>query len=445
MTQATAQYPAAFCCSHSGQLMGDPVMHDVCGRLFEKSVAQTLPVCPHDQSKLETLIPFSELKGRIQQSTAPLGTALGKLAIARAHPQVMWKVNNAHQDDVHGLKLFGAGFVSGSKDGRVTLWNRDGSVCQKLYDRDDVNYKEWVTAIGANSEVVISGTRNSWIDAWNKDGKALNHKSYRFRPPINGVHQSKQRNQTRINCIEVLAQLVFGDTAFFVGTPTHLHLLTLSSEGRFTNCSSSKVHSNDWAYCVQPLKDSEPLGDLLVVVGAQIDVLKRDANKDPFKESAWGSSESIVKENMGERGFKQVYGRKQILRALIPTIKRCPENQEHLAYTCFENKRGFGAVRIVDLSTRKILFDGQEHLGRAWDLAFVSHRVFASGGDDHLIKLWDARIGAKSIFTLPKQCGRVSCLASPRENLLLASSCPDNVHEVAQKASFTLWDLRLQK
>lgn len=461
----------AFICSHSKQRMENPVMHTTCGRLFEAAIAANLPRCPHDQGPLTDLIPFAELKERLKRDSQkaaatnyaskagstngapvelePAERRLGQLSISppspasQANPTELWKIKNAHKDDIHGIRPFGEGFVSGSKDGCISLWNRKGELSKELYVNDQVDYKQWVTAIGSNTKVLVSGTRDSWLDVWSNDGKPLSRDSFKFSPRIAGGHQSKQRNQSRINCIEVLPVLSNNDSPFFIGGPAHLHLMTVSPKGRFFYKSSIKVHPNDWAYCVQPIKES--FGDLLVVVGAQIDLLRRNQRKNPFDSGAWDGSEPIVRENMSERGQRKNYGKQQILRALIPSIERHPMNPNHLAYACFENNRGFGPIRIVDLTARKIIFDGQEHIGRSWDIAFPSSYTLASGGDDHTIKLWDTRMAPKAVKTLPKHSGRVSCLCSPKENLLLAGSCPDNVRSTEEKASLTLWDLRMPK
>jgi len=147
---------------------------------------------------------------------------------------------------------------------------------------------------------------------------------------------------------------------------------------------------------------------------------------------------------MSERGSKTSYGGKeQILRTHISSMSRLPTDEGKLAYSCFENKHGKGPIRIVDLQRRAIIFDGQEHLGRSWEVTFPSPNILASGADDGLIKLWDTRLAAKSQCTLPKLNGRISCLVSPKENLVLSGHCHDRPRTSQDKGCITLWDLRM--
>jgi WD40 repeat protein len=500
--------PSAFLCAATAQVMKDPRLHLRTALLFDVSVTQQSPICPYDRLPWGELIACHELKARIQKAFPPLAAqaalrttsaaslrlgssamdphpkpqafgsyaARAKVSVAtspgaekpqeqptegasdalralslsnppadEANPTILWNKKRAHKDDIHGMRLFAGGFVTGSKDGSLLKWTRQGELSSTLYGHNEIDYKQWITAIGSNNDVVIAGSRDSFLCAWDSHNKSLRRDFFRFSPPIQAEHKSKARNQARINCIEVFDPLASGETPFFIGGPAHLHLMTVSPRGHFTNYSSTRVHKNDWAYCVEPLNREDSLGDLLVVVGAQIDLLKRNKKADPLSpRSAWAETVPIVQENHNERGMKTNYGRKQILRALIPAIHRLPTDTGKLAYSCFENNRGFGPIRIVDLDRREIVFDGQEHRGRSWQIAFPSEHVLASGADDGLIKLWDTRLSGRARFTLPQQVGRVSCLQSPGENLLLSAACPTDVRRSEDKAELTLWDLRMQ-
>ncbi len=70
---------------------------------------------------------------------------------------------------------------------------------------------------------------------------------------------------------------------------------------------------------------------------------------------------------------------------------------------------------------------------------------FASCGDDGYIKIWDPRLGTRSIYTNldnANEKARVSVLKLTKENELLSGSCPDNVKKAQDKAQFSFWELR---
>lgn len=478
----TLSTPEGFVCAHSRSVMEDPVIHLTCARLFDSAVTKRLPKCPFDQGSFDdgSVLELAELKKRIQKwknppvssaagaarslspETSAAAEALGSLsleassAVGAAHglspemstqakPEVSWRVQNAHLDDIHGLALYNKGVVSCSKDGAVRQWSSKGEALGDYNSIGDIDYRRWVTAIGTHprNSLLLTGTRDGYLSAYSPSGKLLNPRPWHLRPSVHTEHKSKHRNINRIACLTLLPEDNYV-TPFFVGIGPTLNLASVDNtrrNGWFTKHSTTQVHANDWVYCIKPLTKENPLGDLLVVIGSRMSQWHRNPSKDPYKESAWDKETFLVKEDRSEVGRREG----QTLRPHIASIVSSPTQASHITYACFENNRGFGPIRIVDIAKRVIVFNAEEHKGRSWTVDYVSPHVFASGADDATVKLWDPRYSRKSIQTLPKHVGRVSAVTSPAENILLTASCPDDIRRSTTKAELTCWDLRMPK
>ena len=82
----------------------------------------------------------------------------------QANPKILWNIDNAHKDDIHGVRQFANSFVLVFKDGYVSIASHRGGVVKLLYTRDGTDYKKWVKAIGSNSEVVVSSRCKRALD-----------------------------------------------------------------------------------------------------------------------------------------------------------------------------------------------------------------------------------------------------------------------------------------
>ncbi len=321
------------------------------------------------------------------------------------------KIRNAHQDDIHGfIKASPHLFVSGSKDNSVKIWDLEGACLGSCNPQNkEKGYKFWVTALcHVNDTSFASGTRNGVISLWKHDG--TEERSFTY-DPHGGKAVSKERNKKRINCIAVD---IFRDQhCIFSGTPCYVQRWDLES-GKMRNFW--KVHDNDWVYCIEPLSDSS----FITVIGSQMDVWT-----DIYKKSCKGHS--IVSENM--------QGRRDGQREHISSLARSSMNRDHMAYSVFD-----GSFRVVDITTAQILRDSKEHDGRVWSVIELYPHLFATGADDHAIKLWDLR-EKKSVITLPDNEGRVSSLLKVKDTQFISGSCPDKVFESEEKAAITFWDI----
>ncbi len=430
-------YPPAFYCTFGHQVMQNPVMNLNCQHLFDAAVLANNKRCPVDDTVLDC-IPFNELKELIKAnvSLSPKKSNPASQGPTPLKPKIVLSAENVHGDDVHGFIQYNGGFVSGSKDGTIKGWGPDLQH-RVVYSGNGgaIDYKYWVTALAShpNATPFFSGSRDGQVVAWSPKGKPYTPEPWVF--PDSGQHKAKARNLHRVTCLAALPD-EGSNTPFLAGTPQRIHKLVLDAEGgKIRMVGSTKVHDNDWVYCVDPV-DSQ-FGDqrLVVVVGAALEIWDQ---KDESLAGRWKFFSRPVAEDRGEIGRSQ---QGQIQRPHISAIARGAANIAEIAYTCFENNRGFGAVRIVNIEKSVITFNAEEHIGRTWCIAYATPQIFATGADDHLIKLWDVRVGPKSILSSPPQSGRVSCLVSPRENHLVSASCPDDVKRGGEKASFTLWDI----
>ena len=78
------------------------------------------------------------------------------------------------------------------------------------------------------------------------------------------------------------------------------------------------------------------------------------------------------------------------------------------------------------MQTGKLLRTLSGHVDTVLWLAFSSDgHVLASGGDDHIIKLWDMQTG-KELCTLTGHAGSIYCLAFSTDGQMLASGGDDH-------------------
>ncbi len=328
-------------------------------------------------------------------------------------------IKNVHQDDIHSIiKLADGTFITGSKDGSLKKWNFDKQEITNLAPFSYINYTNWITALTVlNDHYWISGTRNGCVELWSTTGKYVRqlhvqHAPFqRFNNPI-----CKQRNTHRVNCLIALDSHYYASkNLFLTGWPTQFTVHSLERRLSYTYTSS-----NDWVYAIQPIQPSS----LLVVTGCCLDLWNRIPSTP-----IWEKKASYIKEkpNRSQRPF---------ISAITPLQDK---------FFQFGLAVVDGSIKVFDLETEKIIFESQEHRGRVWAIENIRPSCFASCGDDGYIKIWDPRLGTRSIYTNldnANEKARVSVLKLTKENELLSGSCPDNVKKAQDKAQFSFWELR---
>ncbi len=102
-----------------------------------------------------------------------------------------------------------------------------------------------------------------------------------------------------------------------------------------------------------------------------------------------------------------------------------------------------GFVKVLDIETKKIVKSWKEHEGRIWSLENTGLHTFASSGEDRTVKIWDTRIGNKSVHTIGPHVGQVTSLMQLDDHILLAGTCPEKGLISKEGAEIKFYDLRL--
>lgn len=317
-------------------------------------------------------------------------------------------VQQAHWDAIHGLvKLSDGTFVSGSKDHSLYKWNGEGSLLRVVREVEPTEHdtKDWITALSVlNDAYWVSAERSGRTCLWTTEGRYV--KALPLKLP-KGDHVSQKENQTRVNCIVPSADP--SQPGFFVGFPTRFSEYN-AIEGR--TVASTKVHANDWVYCMHSLQPAK----LLIVVGAAIDLWGKTA-------AAWRKEATIVAEGPKKRR------QRDFISCLTPL--EAPQ----FAFGSF-----YGSVKVLDLTQKQVVKEMRAHQGKTWALATLSPRTFASGGEDEMVRLWDVRTD-RAEQELKSPGGAISTLLRFNDNLLIAASCPKNPIQQGG-ASLTFYDIR---
>lgn len=426
--------PPAFLCTISKQVMDNPVL-GLCGHLFERTVADNASICPLDNSSLTaegSLVFLSELKKTIQvwkknlpssQATKPIKRTNKEKEILppfeekkepprRKNSPFLFCISNAHQDDIHGLIPFSeTSFISGSKDTTLKVW--EGKRPRySLVREGDKGYKRWITALTRFSDKRwAAGTRDGQITIWSGINPIT---QLEYSPSSSPYYRCKNRNRFRINCITEHPSSG-KELLFYTGSPSFFHLWSANKKKIIQSYQADK---NDWVYCIDILEKQK----LLLAIGSRLEVWDLSQHPNPEKTV-------LLKETNSNKTPHQ--------REHISSITRLEGEPSFLAAAIFN-----GSVKVIDLSTQKVVKDYQEHQGRVWSVVNIASPIFASCADDSTIKIWDTRQAKASLSIRDTGGGRVSCLLRMPENLLISGACPDQVMTAKSKARLCFWDLR---
>lgn len=325
-------------------------------------------------------------------------------------PQVFLIVKDAHWDDIHALKLLADGtIVSGSKDNSLCKWSQNGELVRVINEVEpvEIDSRDWITAIGIlNDEYWISGERNGRVSLWNTEGDFI--KNLNQKLPKQG-HVSHEYNSQRVNC--VASGINKQKLSFFTGFPTMFDEYNVI-EGRTT--SSTKVHNNDWVFCIHPLTEKR----ILVVTAGILEVWEK-SNRE------WQRGKILLQER---RIAKQ--------RPFISSLTALKSSPNHFGLGVFG-----GDVRVFDIEQEKIVNQWSEHQKRVWTVENVSQEIFASSAEDRLIKFWDIRLN-KSICTLNSHIGQTHAMLSLNDKVLVAGSSQDSPLGKNEGAQLVFYDTR---
>ncbi len=327
-------------------------------------------------------------------------------------PQVLGFIPNAHWGRVHALKLLSdKTFVSGSEDNTLRKWSGEGKLVRAIRDVEPwgIDSANWVTAMTVlNQEYWVSGERNSRICLWNTAGDYIRDLTPKL-PRLQ--HFSKENNRRRVNCLTAGVN-PFKPT-LFVGFPTLFDEYNVI-ESR--TVSSTKVSDNDWVYCVHPIDENH----LLAVTAGKLEAWSKQGVE-------WKRGKTLLHEP--KRSFKT--------RFHITSLTPLESSPNTFAVGLFG-----GAVKVVDATEGKLIWEQREHQDHVWSVENVTPEVFATGSEDHTLKLWDARLG-KSVCTIKDSIGPISSLLRlTPQRLVAGSSSKDPIGENKGGARLTFYDLR---
>lgn len=354
-------------------------------------------------------------------------------------PRLVKVINNAHFDNIHGLKLLSDGtFVSGSKDNTLRKWSRNGDIVREVLDVDpgDASERNWITALAVvNDDYWISGNRSGTVTLWNTKGDFVRNLSLKL--PARG-HVCYEQNVHRINSLT--AGFRKQSPSFFVGFPTMFSEYSLI-EGR--TISVTPVHSNDWVYAVHPLTATRNL----VVTAGTLEVWEKTRDY-------WNSSSIVYAEKRASHGGNRAlrgHGRGRGGRGAAnrtSEVKQKRERHHISALTPLEASPNHfalgifgGYTAVVDIARASTVAEWKEHVGNVWAVENVTRGIFASSGEDGFIKLWDARLRS-SVSSLGKHIGAVTSLLRLDDNTLIAGACADDPASSQEGAQLLFFDIR---
>lgn len=327
------------------------------------------------------------------------------------------KVTNVHQDDVHALvQLPGGEIVSGSKDTTIAIWNTHLDCLKRLNPAPRGNYEHWVTALAVfPNGSFISGSRKGMLYFWSADYRLLSQKSVQQWVKNGGGHVCKERNRVRINCLQPIPN---SNNLFLAGLPTKIQTWNSARSQRY---NEAVVSQNDWLYCIKPLLEHK----FALIIGSDIAVWENKT--DNGRSWYFAPKETVYHENPEE-----VVGRQRPHIASAEFI-----DDTVLALALFS-----GHVKLFDLNECRVASSIKGHEGRVWTVCPMGPNTVISGADDQVVKVWDVRMSS-CVHTFGKHSGRVSNVLQLGENQIIAAACPSDPYASEEKASFTIWDVRV--
>lgn len=333
-------------------------------------------------------------------------------------PELMHVIHDAHWGDIHALqKLADGTFVSASKDNCLYKWDEGGN-CVKIVSEVEPGLqteRSWITALRVvNAAYFISGNRDGRVFLWKTGGDFVREIS--LKKPISRDHVSLPYNFQRVNCLAVGMDPC--RPSIFVGFPTTFVEYNLI-EGK--TVSVAKAHGNDWVYCIHVLASEK----LLTVTGGCVDLWKKEAFQ-------WQQEKKLLAE---DKAIIMKIGGKQVRqRVFISSLCLLSSRDNQFGLSLFD-----GSVRILDVCTHKVINIWKEHTGRVWTLEDLGNGLFASGGEDRKIKIWDLRTNV-SAHAIENHAGGVTALLKFRDHQLLAGTCPED--PIKRGAEIRFYDIR---
>jgi WD40 repeat protein len=310
--------------------------------------------------------------------------------------QLVSHVTQAHLGDIHALKRLANGtFISGSKDNCLYQWDKDGKLVRPIYEVDasDADTADWVTTVEVlNKDYWLSGERSGRIRLWRASTGEYVRDILPKLPKIG--HVSSKENARRINCLT--PGLDPENPSVFIGLPTLFDEYSFI-EGRTT--SSTIAHNNDWVYAVQPID----LGRILTVVAGNVELWKKNGLK-------WSRDKVIVKEPP-----KTPKTRFHITK-LVPLAD--PSKKQYVTGAFG------GGLRIIDMEKAAVLKDWNGHANKnVWTIEAMSPSLFASSGEEGVIRFWDTR-SYNQVHALEGagHGGGIGALLQLQEHLLVAGT-----------------------
>lgn len=335
-------------------------------------------------------------------------------------PNVIHTIENAHWGRVHGMKLLADGsFITGSEDGSLRKWGVDGKLQKIVRDVEPMGFDEqdWVTALGVvNDEYWLSGARNGQVSLWTTAGKFVKQ-LVNVTHPGNG-HISKRFNARRVNCFATGNK---NKGSFFVGFPTIFEEVSLI-ENR--TLSVTKASNNDWVYCIHPLDNKR----LLAVTAGYLNLWNRAREEDEWQRGvAYIREPKVPKTDHGEKN-----------RHHISCLISLESSPNHFAAGIFD-----GSVKVVDIAQNRLVSHFQESNTKVWSIENISTDVFASAGDDGILRYWDVRQSKSVHSTPPPVAGSLSTLLRLTPHTLVAGFTPTKeVNEHIKASKLLFFDIR---
>ncbi len=374
---------------------------------YKNGVTEFLLCCPR------------KLQG-IQPNVEDLVEQMSSLSTAEV-PELLHIIHDAHMDDIHCLiRLSDGTFVSGSKDNCLYKWNSRGELVKIVDEVEPTNQSEanWVTALTVvNDEYFVSGARHGELVLWKTNGAYV--KELKAKMPHLYDHVSLPLNKRRVTCLA--AGTNPNKPSVFVGLPTMFDSVNLIN-GRTE--SSARVHANDWVWAIKPLSDKS----VLTVVGATIELYNQT-------DKGWIHGGQAMPEQ--KRYPAIIDGKSRQQRTFISDITALDAQNFRFAVASFDS-----TVKILDIPSKKIVQNWQEHKGRVWKLEKFSEQLFASSAEDGCVKLWDVRETKRSAHTIDVSYGQVTSMLALNDYTLLTGSCPDQAENVRKSAEIRFYELR---